>query len=139
MRTVWEYTVKYSVCFMCLSDFDQRQRDSVRGRRGILQGVQPHRVHRQRGKCSPLHQTLGADHSQKHSWHAAAARDFVRQGKYPSINAGHYLDDDLHNFCHKNLVKINAHFHILYPNVKSPFCYFYRPPWTRRRTSGVLR
>ena len=57
------------------SGFDKRLRDSVRRRRRVLPRVERHGVRGQRGECSPLDTTVGADHAQKHPRYQKPSRD----------------------------------------------------------------
>lgn len=54
---------------------DQRQRDGVSGRRGLLSRVQRYNIGGQRSQRSPVHQAAGPDHVAECLGHQTVARN----------------------------------------------------------------
>jgi len=61
---------------------DQRQRDGVCGRRGLLSGVQRYDIGGQCGQRSPIHQVIGSNHIEKRLGHQAVARNPQRPRRH---------------------------------------------------------
>ena len=67
---------------------DQRLRDRVGGRRGLLPGLQRDHLGGQCRERAPLHAAPGADHTEKHIGHKEPPRDPERQGEHLGLHAG---------------------------------------------------
>ena len=74
--------------FASLAGLDQRLRDRVRRRRGLLPRLQRNHLGGQRGKRAPLHAALGTNYVEKYFGHEKPPRDPERQGEHLRLDAG---------------------------------------------------
>ena len=101
----------------------QRLRHCIRGRCGLLQGLQCNSFSCQRRERTSLHSAPSPNNSSKHTGHQESARDPQRQGEHIRIHAG--LPSHIANSHQTNSLK-----DIL------PLC---RVIWTKRPQRGVSR
>ena len=74
--------------FASLAGLDQRLRDRVRRRRGLLPRLQRNHLRGQRRERAPLHATPGADHAEKYIGHKKPPRNPERQREHLRVHAG---------------------------------------------------
>lgn len=73
--------------YFMLKGVDQRQRDRVGRRRGVLPSLQRHHIGSQRGQRSSVHEATGPNHVTERTGHQTAARNPQRPGRHSEDHA----------------------------------------------------